>query len=40
MYCIALSKTQQTAKKEIDIGRKRYNEMLEIRRSLNETACY
>jgi phage-related protein len=28
-----IKKTQQTAKKEIDIGKKRYLEMLEIRRS-------
>jgi phage-related protein len=36
-----VKKTQQTSKKDIDIGKKRYNEMLEIRRSLNETtACY
>jgi phage-related protein len=29
-----IKKTQQTSKKDLDIGRKRYIEMLEIRRSL------
>lgn len=32
-------KTEKTAKKDIDIGKKRYTEMLQLRRSGYETTC-
>lgn len=35
-----IKKTQETAKKDLDIGRKRYTEMLQMRRVFYEESCY
>ncbi len=39
LHCF-VKKTQETAKREIDVAKKRYSEILNIRRDHHEASCY